>query len=65
MTAADLERVNYSVPEVAQRLGISKQTVYRMCISGELGSTFYGSRRLIPVGVFDAHVAAREAAAQS
>lgn len=42
-----MERVAYSVVEVAERLSISRDLVYSALRSGELGSIKVGRRRLI------------------
>jgi excisionase family DNA binding protein len=45
------------VPEVAERLSVSKQSVYRLIYAGDLFSVKSGSRRLIPDVAVDAYIA--------
>lgn len=43
-----LERLTYSVPEVAQIIGISAAAAYRCVRSGEIPSITLGSRIVVP-----------------
>jgi excisionase family DNA binding protein len=44
-----MERVFYSVPEVASALAVGRSTVYELMKSGELKSAKIRDRRVIPV----------------
>lgn len=46
--AGEGQRLAYSVPEAAARLGIGKTTIYKMIGQGRLRSTKIGKRTLIP-----------------
>lgn len=46
-------RINYSVPEVARSLGVSRAQAYRMAESGELPIVRIGRRVLVPVAAFE------------
>lgn len=47
-----------SVTQVAAYLGVSRQTVYRLMRSGQLGYVMVGSRRRVPRQGLDALLAA-------
>lgn len=51
-----LERTAYSVAEVAESLGLSKDAVYVLLDRDEIPSRRIGGRRLIPRLAFDAWV---------
>lgn len=42
------ERLTYSVLEAAQKLGLSKNSVYQACAKGEIPHIKIGKRILIP-----------------
>ena len=44
-------RMFYSVPELAQACGLSRQKMYEMVNAGEVPHKVIGSRKLIPVDV--------------
>ncbi len=48
-----MERMTYSVAEVAQLLGISRGSVYNYIRSGEIRSVTLGSRIVIPRRVIE------------
>ncbi len=43
-----MERLTYTVPEVAELLGVSKGLVYKMCDDGRLPTIDAGRRRVVP-----------------
>jgi excisionase family DNA binding protein len=43
-----MDRIFYSVPEVASALGVGRSTVYELMNSGELKSAKIRDRRVIP-----------------
>ena len=50
---ATSEKRSYSVAEVAQILGVSKRSVYKLCSSGELKSVRIGTKLRISKKSFD------------
>lgn len=47
----------YKVPEVAERLGLGRTTVYRLIASGEIESIVIGERaRRIPASAVDQYI---------
>ena len=54
-------RVSYSIPEVAEMVGISRRTVYEEIYSGRLSTLKIGARRLVSRRQLDAWLADREA----
>ena len=52
----------YDVPEVLQRLGVTRPTVYRFLRSGELRSFRLGTRRLVSAEALAEFIREREAA---
>jgi excisionase family DNA binding protein len=52
----------YDVPEVLQRLGVTRPTVYRFLRSGELRSFRLGTRRLVSAEALAEFIRDREAA---
>jgi excisionase family DNA binding protein len=50
-------RTAYSVREIAASLGVSKETVYRLCASGEIPSERFGGRVVVPVAWLNARMA--------
>lgn len=44
---ADVERMVYTVPEVAQALGISERTVYALCRNGTLPAKKVGKHWMV------------------
>jgi len=49
----DAPRLTLSVGEAADRLGVSKATLWTLVHRGEIRSILLGRRRLIPVGALD------------
>jgi excisionase family DNA binding protein len=47
------ERVTYSVPEVAQLLGISRNSAYEAIKRGEIPVIRFGTRIIVPKPAFD------------
>lgn len=47
-TDGDIDRLAFSVPEAAARLGIGKTTIYKMIAGGTLRAVKIGKRTLIP-----------------
>ncbi len=56
-----LERIAYSVAEVAAAISLSDDEVYRLCASGELPSRKVGRRILIRRGDLEAWLDSRAA----
>lgn len=50
------QRLLVAVDEAARRLSISRKQIYRLMISGDLGSVHVGKRRLIPVDELTGYV---------
>ncbi len=48
-----VERRTYTVPEVAEILGIGRNTAYEVCRKGEIPTIRIGGRILIPRDVVD------------
>ncbi|MFP5256070.1 MAG: helix-turn-helix domain-containing protein [Acidimicrobiia bacterium] len=48
-----MERLLYSIPEAAARLGRGKSTGYAMAASGELETVLLGSRRMVPADALE------------
>jgi excisionase family DNA binding protein len=53
-----IEREAFGIPEVAERLGISRRTVYSMIEAGRLRSVHLGTRRLVLRSDLEAFLAA-------
>lgn len=51
------ERVTYEVPEVAARLGISRNATYAAIRSGTIPSLRVGRRLIVPIASFEAWLA--------
>ncbi|MGF1600314.1 MAG: helix-turn-helix domain-containing protein [Acidimicrobiales bacterium] len=49
-----LERQTYTVPEVAQILGIGRNTAYESCRVGEIPTVRVGGRVLVPRAAIEA-----------
>ena len=49
-----LERQTYTVPEVAQILGIGRNTAYESCRAGEIPTVRVGTRVLVPRAAIEA-----------
>jgi excisionase family DNA binding protein len=49
-----LERQTYTVPEVAQILGVGRNTAYESCRAGEIPTVRVGSRVLVPRAAIEA-----------
>ncbi len=47
-------RLTYTIPEVAQLLGISRSTAYECVRRGEIPALVLGSRRVVPRAALDA-----------
>ena len=52
--------VAYDVPEVIRRLGVTRPTIYRFLMSGELRSFRLGSRRLVSAEALSDFIRSRE-----
>ena len=44
----ETERLTYSVPEVAKLLGLSRNSAYSACLTGQIPHLKIGKRLLIP-----------------
>lgn len=53
MTSHRAERRTYTVVEVAEILGIGRNTAYESCRNGEIPSVRIGGRVLVPCSVID------------
>jgi len=51
------ERVTYTVPEAARKLGIGKNSAYKAAANGELPTVRIGDRILVPRTALDALLA--------
>lgn len=56
-SAADTERVTYTVPEAARRLGVGRNAAYSAVKRGELPAVKIGDRVLIPRVALEAWLA--------
>jgi excisionase family DNA binding protein len=54
----EVKRMFYSTEEVAEILGVSKQTACRLAINGEVPAKKFGRQWRFPVTAFDAWVKA-------
>lgn len=52
-----VERLLYSVPEVMERLSLSRSVIYELIRAGELHAVKVGRRRLISAKALDEYVA--------
>jgi excisionase family DNA binding protein len=55
-------RSAFSIPEVMEALGVSRQTVYDEINAGRLRSFRVASRRLVSANALDAYIRGRETA---
>jgi len=47
-TILPAEKLAYSIPEIADALGVSRSFIYMEMGAGRLGSCYAGKRRLVP-----------------
>ena len=53
----DIEKLLYTVPEAAMRLGLGRSLVYELVMRGEIISIKIGRARRVPVSALDQFVA--------
>ena len=52
-----MEQLVYRVPEAAQKIGVSRATLYRLLTAGEIDSFTVGAARLVPAAALRKWVA--------